>query len=126
MKRNDEIGRLALAFDKLTKNFRFLIKEIANSSENVVSSAEELTAITEESSATSEEIARTINEISKGATEQAHNTEDGAMKAQELEGIILQDANHVNTLNVESDKVISLIEEGLIIMDNLNNKTDYQ
>ncbi|MCM1992077.1 methyl-accepting chemotaxis protein [Oceanirhabdus seepicola] len=124
LKRNDEIGRLALAFDKMTKNFRFLIKEIANSSENVVSSAEELTAITEESSATSEEIARTINEISRGATEQAHNTEDGAMKAQELEGIILQDANHVNTLNVESNKVVSLIKEGLVIMDKLNNKTD--
>ncbi len=124
LKRNDEIGRLALAFDKMTKNFRFLIKEIADSSENVVSTSEELTAITEESAATSEEIARTINEISKGATEQAHNTEDGAIKAKELECIILEDSNHVNTLNIESNKVVSLIKDGLIIMDNLNNKTD--
>ncbi|WBW97909.1 methyl-accepting chemotaxis protein [Oceanirhabdus sp. W0125-5] len=124
MKRNDEIGKLTLAFDKMNKNFRFLIKEIANSSENVVSSAEELTAITEESAATSEEIAKTINEISKGATEQALNTEEGAMKSQELESIILEDSNHVNTLNIESNKVVSLIEEGLVIMDNLNRKTD--
>ncbi|SET83719.1 Cache domain-containing protein, partial [Natronincola peptidivorans] len=60
LKRKDEIGSLAMAFQTITDNLREFIKQISDTSQQVASSSEELTATSQQSSMAAEEVARTI------------------------------------------------------------------
>ena len=80
----NESGKLARAFDALSKNLRDVIREITNSADQVASASEELTATSEQSATVLEEMTKTISEIADGAEEQALSTQEGTDNASEL------------------------------------------
>lgn len=123
-KQKDEIGRLARAFRDITENLRKFIITVVDASGHVASSSEELTAISQQSSMASEEVARAIEEIAKGATDQARDTENGASKIIELGSIIEEDLEHMKELNISSEEVARLKDEGFEVLEDLVEKTE--
>lgn len=124
MKKQDELGDLARAFQKLLNHLREIIREINTASQQVAASSEELTATSQESAAAAEEVTKTVEEIANGASEQALNTEVGSSKAMLLGKAIERNKEYLTGLNVASQKVVSIIADGLEESDKLSEITD--
>jgi methyl-accepting chemotaxis protein len=123
LKRQDEIGGLAHAFKELNANFSELVTEIIESSNHVASSSEQLNVTADEVARSSDDMANTIEEIARGATDQATSTEDGAFKTAELGSLIEANREHMDNLNDASSNIVSMITEGLTIVNDLTDKT---
>lgn len=123
LSKKDETGELSRAIETLNKNFIKLIGNIANTSEQVAASSEELSATAQQTTASSEEVASSIEEIARGASNQAHDTEKGSSRVNELGNLIETNNQNMEILNKDTNKVIELIDEGLKIMNDLTLKT---
>ena len=73
---NDEIGRLAHAFEKMTENLRLLVHKITAATDQVAASSEELTASAEQSAQAANQVAIVITEVSDGAEKQLRAVEN--------------------------------------------------
>jgi methyl-accepting chemotaxis protein len=124
LNKKDEIGELSKSFDKMTNNFRSLIGGMLESSQQVATSSEELTATSQQATVASEEVAKTIEEIAKGANDQAIDTEKGFEKANELGNIIEEEQGHIVVVNDSASKVVQLIDEGLMAVNELTENTN--
>lgn len=124
LKKKDEIGDLAQAMQSIIDNLRSIIKEISNTSEQLLASSEELSAASQQSATAAEQISQTVEEISKGATNQAESTEEGSSKAFALGKIIEDDQIYMKNLNIGSNKVAEVVNEGLKEIDNLYKITE--
>lgn len=124
LRRDDEIGKLANAFDNMNVNFNQLISEITESSHHVSSSSEQLNATADNVARSSNEVAKTIEEIAQGATDQAQNTEVGAEKTYELGNLIEVNKQYMGSLNQASNTIVEMIEDGLNIVNELTTKTE--
>nr|WP_074349823.1 methyl-accepting chemotaxis protein [Proteiniborus sp. DW1] len=124
LRRKDEIGTLAKAFQSLTESLREIIGEISHSSEQVYAASEELTAASQQSAVAAEEVSKTAEEIARGATEQAQNTEEGSAKATLLGESIEKDLECVQELNTASSKVTDVVNEGLKEIEKLSEITE--
>ena len=124
LQKQDELGDLARAFQRLLSQLREIIREINTASQQVAASSEELTATSEESAAAAEEVTKTVEEIAHGANEQALNTEEGSSKAIMLGKAIDHNKELLQGLNIASEKVVSIIDEGIAESDSLSLITD--
>jgi len=122
-RKEDEIGIIANAIQKMRENLKNLIHEISEDAVNVAASSEELTATSEQVSLSSEEVAKTIEEIASGATDQARETTDGAMEINVLGEIIASEIELVKILNTSAIEVNRLKEEGFVVLKDLEEKT---
>lgn len=123
LSREDEIGTIAKAVQKVIINLRELLGEVSVNAEKVASSGEELTATTQQASTASEEVANTINEISRGALEQAENTSKGSENLAGLSKLIEEDKDHIQQMDGAATTVSRLVNEGLSISDKLATNT---
>lgn len=123
-KRKDEIGTIASSFLVMRTNLIELIKNIAKSSEEVASSSEELTATSQQSSVAAEEVARAIQEMASGASDQARDTEQGAINTQILGEKIVQNQQDLEILNNVTRDVNMLKDEGIKSVSDLVEKTE--
>lgn len=124
LKKKDETGALANAFQNLTLSLREIVKEIGHSSEQVGAASEELTATSQQAASAAEEVSKTVEEIARGASDQARNTEDGSLKAALLGQTIEKDQGYIKNLNNASNKVSEVVNEGLKEIDNLAKITE--
>ena len=124
LEKKDEIGSLSKGFQRLTDSLRQVLKEIDESSERVAATSEELTATTQQSAAAAEEVSKTTEEIAKGASDQAFNTERGASRAVLLGEVIEKDLYQMEELNVSSQQVSLVVDEGLKEIENLSKITE--
>ncbi|WP_049765232.1 methyl-accepting chemotaxis protein [Alkaliphilus metalliredigens] len=124
MKRKDEIGSLATAFQTITDNLRVFIRQISDTSQQVAASSEELTASSQQSATAADEVARTIEEIAKGANDQAKDTEKGVEHINELGDLIEKDQQFIRNLNTSANEVIKLKDDGLEILKELVKKSN--
>lgn len=124
IKRKDEIGVITNSLITMQKNFINLIKHISDSSQQVASSSEELTATSQQSATAADEVARVIEEIASGATDQARDTENGALHIDELGQIIEKNQQELQDVNNAADKINILKDEGLQILQELVVKTN--
>ncbi len=115
----DEIGTLANTFQILTDNLRNIILELTNSANEVTDTALQLTEASQQSAQASEDITHTMEEIARGANEQAKNTEAGLTQAMLLEQKISVNHQHMTHLNLTTDQVTKLVNEGLLGIDTL-------
>ena len=124
LKRPDEIGGLAKAFDAMTQNFRDLIQEITESAQHVAASAQQFMATSEQASESSEQVSRTIEEIARGASDQAAQTGEGSEKTDFLGNLIEKDRQYVSDIESSVRIVAKSIGEGLETVEELSKKTD--
>lgn len=123
VKRQDEIGELARAFQTIGQNLRELVKEAAGVSAQVASSSQELTASIQHSSTTALEVSKTVEEIARGAGDQAEEAGKGAEMVAQMGSLIEQTREHIDDLNKSADQVESIKEEGFEILRDLVGKT---
>lgn len=123
MKRKDEVGLLANAFQKVIDNIRSLVEDVADISKQVGESSGVLKTTTQQIASASEEVARAIDEIANGATEQAKETEEGASHLHVLGQLIEKDQKLMMDLNRATDDVNTLRDEGFEILEELIEKT---
>jgi methyl-accepting chemotaxis protein len=124
LKKKDEIGVLSKALQSITESLKIILGEINNSSEQLAAASEELTATTEQSATASAEVATTVEEIAKGAADQAKHTEEGSVKADALGKSIERDHEYLTGLNTATEKVVSVLEDGLKEIELLSDKTE--
>ena len=123
LNRSDEIGIIANALERMHVNLVNLVRLVNEKAQHLAASSEELTATSEQSSTASEEVARAIDEMAKGASDQATETEKGATNVVDLGDKIVENQDRLNTINNATDKIISLKNDGLKIIEDLVEKT---
>lgn len=121
--RNDEMGDMGRGVQKVIDNLKSFAQQVTTASQKVTQTSEEFTSMSQQSAAASEEVARTIEEIARGASDQAGETESGALRANELGELIDSNKGHINSLNNASEVVNTKVKEGLEILGELINKT---
>ncbi|ABR49093.1 methyl-accepting chemotaxis sensory transducer [Alkaliphilus metalliredigens QYMF] len=121
--RKDELGALSTSFSNITHNLRSFIQTIAENAQYISTSSKKLTSTSTESAIAAEEVARTIEEIAKGANSQAEDTERGAENINELGKLIEKDQLYIKDLNLSTNEVTKLKDEGLEILIELIEKT---
>ncbi|MBM7613553.1 methyl-accepting chemotaxis protein [Alkaliphilus hydrothermalis] len=124
LSRNDELGEISQAVNTMQHSVRNIIENVVDKSQQVAASSEELTAMSQQSATAADEIARTIEEIAKGANEQAKDTEQGALSISELGNIIIENKEYIKRLNISTEKVNKLKDEGFDILKDLVEKTN--
>ncbi len=122
--RKDEVGVITNSLLTMQTNLMNLVKDISNQSQQVASSSEELTATSQQSATAIDEVARVIEEIASGATDQAKDTEEGALHIDELGQIIVKNQQELGDINNAADKINILKDEGLQILHELVAKTN--
>jgi methyl-accepting chemotaxis protein len=122
--RKDELGVLANALQKIINNLRYVITDVSDSSEQVMASSEELTATAQQTAASTEDVTKTIEDIAEGAYAQSKDIKEGLESATALGDIIEKDQDNIKLLNVTSDKVISNVNDGLTVIEDLLVITD--
>ena len=124
MNRKDELGVLARAVDSIRINLKELITEVNYASKAVELSSNDLLDHSTITTTNAAEVESTINGIAKGAMEQAESTTVGANKLSELSILVEEDLELVKSLVVVSGKINSLVDDGLVNMNELTNKMD--
>ena len=124
LKKKDEIGIFASAVESITNNFRKIILEVSNVSEQVAASSEELTATSQNAATAIDEVTKTVEEIANGASWQAQNTEDGSSKAILLGNAISSNYEKAKSLNDEAGKVSIAVNQGISEIEKLLEITE--
>lgn len=122
MERSDEIGTLAISFDKMKKELSSVANQLIISSGALKDAAENLTESTDQAATTSEDIAKTVEEIARGATEQAKETESGANNVISLGQVIEENQLNLKQLDHETQRVNQVIDQGKSSISALNNQ----
>ncbi|QZY55899.1 methyl-accepting chemotaxis protein [Crassaminicella profunda] len=123
-KRKDEIGNIANSLGTMQGNLMDLMKKISHGSHHVGVSSKELAASCQQAVTATEEVAKTIEDIAKGANDQARDIEAGAEKAYALGNLIEKNQECMQNVNNSSKRVVQLIDEGLVIINELIEKTN--
>ena len=123
LNKDDEFGEMSRAVSQMQDSMKLVIGNVVDVANQLAGSSQELTSITQQSATVSEEVARTIEEISQGATDQAQETEQGAMSISHLGDIVVENKNHLNRLNKSIDTVNVLKDEGFEILSELVKTT---
>lgn len=102
VKGQDELGRLALAFNHMTQELRNLIGQIIDHAQRLSTSAEELSASSEQMNASGEQIASTVQQIAHGAQLQAEQVQATSKSIEEMAASTQQIADNTQTTNTAS------------------------
>jgi methyl-accepting chemotaxis protein len=124
LNRKDETGDITRALGEMQNNLIDLVKRVQNVSIEMKDSSSQLNNIANQTSMSSEEIAKTIEELAKGAMDQAQDTEKGSSEIIELGNLVKKNNELMDTVMTATEDVSIKINEGLKIIDVLNEKTD--
>jgi methyl-accepting chemotaxis protein len=113
--RNDEVGRLAAALNKMTKNLNDLISDIIQTSQEIIKSSEALNI--------------KAVDLSEGANQQASSAEEVSSSMEEMHANIQQNTdNSKETEAISTKAAIAMVEsnhkskEALLHLEEITNK----
>jgi methyl-accepting chemotaxis protein len=121
--KNDEFGDISQAVSIMQNSIIGIIKNVQDTSQQLAASSEELTAISQQSAIAADEIARAIEDIANGASDQAKDTEEGASSILDLGDMITKNEDYISNLNISTQKVNDMKNQGLEILKELVEKT---
>lgn len=121
---SDEIGELYQNIVKMTGNLREFVGQIDSTANHIANSAEQLTTNCERSSNTAYEVTRAVEEIANGTYEQANSMATGSNNMNQLGELIEKEQTHIIDLNDSAIKTDLLRREGLVLIDDLIQKTE--
>ncbi|MBP2631751.1 MAG: hypothetical protein H6Q70_2379 [Firmicutes bacterium] len=108
----DEIGKLAVAFNRMLESLRGLISHVANSAEQVAASSEQLTASAEQSALAAIQVAESITEVASGSEKQVKSVQGATEIVEHISNGIGQIATNSKEVARTSDKTANAAEEG--------------
>lgn len=102
----DEIGQLAIGFNKMMDDLNIMVNKVNQSSEHVTSIAHTLSSVTTEVAIAVDEVSNAIQEIAKGSTEQASETSRGADKMNDFSKEIQNVIDSASEVKVITDSTV--------------------
>lgn len=112
----DEVGRLAMALNRLISNLRHLIEQMHNTGDMVAASSQQLTASAEQTKSASTQITDSIQQIAQGSEQQLQAIEESANVVDEMaKGVqqIAETASVVASASASSAQEAKAGEEAL-------------
>lgn len=122
--RDDEIGLLIKALDRVQKNNKSILLNISDSSDKMLSWCNDVNQSMKQTSLSTEEIAKSIEEIASGSTEQAHDTQNGSEKMTELGEAIVKVQDLIDDVQEDSDSMLNIIDKSSESMSQLSIKSE--
>ncbi|ADO77669.1 methyl-accepting chemotaxis protein [Halanaerobium praevalens] len=122
--RNDELGTMAIIFNKMIKQLRNLVTNIMSTSEEVLETASHLEVSSKEVGETSEQVAISIQEVANGAEDQSRNVDQVSDKIKKFSSGLDNLSNTSNKVEGLSDEMNDVIIEGQQKMEKLNTQMD--
>ncbi len=133
LKRKDEIGQLAQAFNKMREMLHNTVENIATSAQELAASSEELSATTEtasanmeEVSASTEEISASVEEVSASAQQINASSQEMNASATQLVSEMDQGKNQAQEIEAKAlelhDNVASSLDSAVITYTNLEKQ----
>ncbi|HEY3425515.1 MAG TPA: methyl-accepting chemotaxis protein, partial [Negativicutes bacterium] len=110
--RQDEIGRLAAAFNTMVLQLKDLIKQVTANAEQVAASSEELTANSEQSAQAANQVASSITEVAAGATAQMEAANETSAVVEQMSAGIQQIAANANQVADQSAQAADKAKNG--------------
>jgi methyl-accepting chemotaxis protein len=86
----DELGEMALAFNRMLANLKELLQQVAGTAKAVSGSATEMLESAEQVAGASRQVSAAIGQVAQGATQQSGSAEAAANIVHELRGAISQ------------------------------------
>ncbi|WP_067929524.1 methyl-accepting chemotaxis protein, partial [Alicyclobacillus shizuokensis] len=86
VRRRDELGRLAKAFNDMAQSLQSIVQDVGQTAQQVSTSAEQLSASAEENSRATEQVTLTVQETVAGMEKQAQIVEDERQQVAEMAG----------------------------------------
>ncbi len=122
-KRNDEFLALTTGISDMMVHMRTLIGEVQEVGGTVSDSAVSLTNTSGNLLDATKGISRTIDEIGQGIIQQAEDTEHCLLQMSNLSDQINQVYNYTNEIEQIAYSTKTIASEGMLIIDELNNKS---
>lgn len=122
--KKDEFGEISQAIYTMQTSIKDILRSAIEATEHLAASSEELTATSQQSATAADEVARVIEDIAHGASEQANETEKGALSVSVLGDLVMGNKEDVERLNIATEKVNNIKEEGLEVLKELVEKTN--
>ena len=122
LKKEDEIGVLAHAFQHMKEELKQIATQIVATSNKMHQSSEELSESSSQSAVTSEDISRAVEEIARGAADQAKDTEQGSEEVITLGHTIEKTLSAIQTLNHDAMRVVEVVGHGTESMRRLDEQ----
>ena len=107
IQRGDEFGVMAKAFDKLNREMRSMIRQVAQSSEQVAASSEQLTASAQQSAEAANNVAQSIQQVARGSEKQVGAVNETSSIVQEISATmeeVAATAGEMATLSTQTAK----------------------
>ncbi|BAF58382.1 hypothetical membrane protein [Pelotomaculum thermopropionicum SI] len=118
LKRNDEIGRLAQAVDRMWTSLREMFLTIREDAQNLAANSEELAASAEEVSATVEEVASTTGEVASMAEK---SLENASRTAEESRNVVAVAESGGATVGKTIEKINSIAASAARMGESVQN-----
>ena len=93
IKTGDEVGMLAVAFQKMVESLRGLVGQAQDTAEKVSAISQELSSSAQEMNATTEEVSSTVQQIATGSSKQAEATEKTSKIIEDISTTIKENAS---------------------------------
>lgn len=110
--RQDEVGQLGLALNKILDNLGRLLKYVSNSAQQVAASSEELTASSQQSAIASTQVAEAIAAVAQGAESQVKAVHAASAVVEQMSAGIEQIASNASVVRKVTDKTVASAQAG--------------
>lgn len=121
---NDEMGELGDNINAIISTVSKTVKQVIDTANEVARNVEKVNDTTINVSNASTEIGRAIEEIAFGANDQAKDTEIVSGVSNQLGELINREQGELKGLFEHAESIRKLKEEGLVVLDQLIDKTD--
>ncbi|WP_234028523.1 methyl-accepting chemotaxis protein [Lentibacillus sp. Marseille-P4043] len=110
--RNDELGKLAQAFNQMRTHLRDVILQVREKASNLAASSEQLNASTEQNTLATEQISSSIQEVASGVESQSASIEKSSEMANGMSNSIQQIAASSNEVSTTALNATSVVKAG--------------
>lgn len=118
----DEIGQVALSFNKMVENIRSLILKVHEAAGRVFDHSQSIASTAQQSHAASEQVASTMQHMTEGSAEQARETQNCLEQMGRLSVSINKVEKEMEDVNSVSSNMKNLCQDALEVVKSLNKK----
>lgn len=125
MDRKDEIGTLALSFNKMRENLNGIIQQVRDRSNHLASSAEELNASTEQNTSATEQISASMQEAAEGMNSLNNSISHSSKLAKEMTASIYNIESSSNEVSDTVTDTMTAVKEGNAALSTTIEQMEY-
>ncbi|MDQ0205719.1 methyl-accepting chemotaxis protein [Alkalicoccobacillus murimartini] len=110
--RNDEIGRLSKAFEKMRYSLSSMVSNVQDKAQHLAASSEQLAASTEENTRATEQISNEMQEMATGVDSQMESIHQGSRVSQEMSKSVHTVASRSEQVQHTTSNASKVVDKG--------------